>query len=303
MPRWTTHGLILAFVATLAFVLAHWVSGVLSHALLPPLEYSASTIGAATTASPPRDLSQLLRDVQGSRLFASPPPGATPVGGGPTGPAGTVPIANRPPLNVAGKLRLLGTAVGDETTSVAVVEEIAGKKQGAYRLREMIVGVGEVHAINKESVVIGLDGQEEELFLDILQRPVAVAPTGPQTAAVAPGTVVTPGGGRPLQVSVDRAELDQTLSNIPALMTQARAMPYMNNGKIDGFRLDYIQKNSFFEKLGLQAGDVLQRINGVELRDPGAALGLFQQLRNERNVAVDVLRNNQRTTIAYDIRG
>lgn len=80
-------------------------------------------------------------------------------------------------------------------------------------------------------------------------------------------------------------------------------MPWMNNGKMEGFKLDYITKGSFFEKLGLQAGDILQRINGVELRDPGMALSLFQQLRSERNVAVDVLRSNQRTTLAYDIRG
>ena len=119
---------------------------------------------------------------------------------------------------------------------------------------------------------------------------------------MATGTVVTPGGGT-IRRSVDRAELDQTLANVPALMTQARALPFMNNGKMVGFRLDFIQKGSFFEKLGLQAGDVLQRINGVELRDPGTALSLFQQLRTEHNVAVDVLRNNQRTTLAYDIRG
>ena len=86
-------------------------------------------------------------------------------------------------------------------------------------------------------------------------------------------------------------------------MTQARAIPYMNEGKVDGFRMDFIMKGSFFEKIGLQAGDVLQRINGVELRDPSMALGLFQQLRNERTVAVDVLRNSQRTTLTYDIRG
>ncbi len=216
------------------------------------------------------------------------------MGGGPV--AGSA--SGRAPLNVASKLRLLGTAVGHATQSLAIVEELASKRQGAYRLHDQVPGIGTVNAITKESVVLGQDGLEEELFLDILQRPVPP----PNTVPVAAGTVVTPGTGT-IRKSVDRAELDQTLTNIPALMTQARAMPFMNNGKIEGFRLEFIQKGSFFEKLGLQAGDVLQRINGVELRDPGAALGLFQQLRAERNVAVDVLRNNQRTTLAYDIRG
>ena len=41
---------------------------------------------------------------------------------------------------------------------------------------------------------------------------------------------------------------------------------------------------------------------GVEIRDPGTMLTLFQQLRNEKTVKLDVLRNNQRTAMTYDIR-
>jgi len=40
----------------------------------------------------------------------------------------------------------------------------------------------------------------------------------------------------------------------------------------------------------------------VEIKDPGTMLSLFQQLRNESSVKLDVLRNNQRTTMMFDIR-
>ena len=40
----------------------------------------------------------------------------------------------------------------------------------------------------------------------------------------------------------------------------------------------------------------------VCLRDPGTMLTLFQQLRNEKTVKLDVLRNNQRTAMTFDIR-
>ena len=69
-----------------------------------------------------------------------------------------------------------------------------------------------------------------------------------------------------------------------------------------GFRLDYIAKNSFYEKIGLQYGDVLKQVNGVEIKDPGTMLSLFQQLRNEKSVKLDILRSNQRTTMMFDIR-
>jgi general secretion pathway protein C len=79
-------------------------------------------------------------------------------------------------------------------------------------------------------------------------------------------------------------------------------VPYLTDGKLDGFRLYSVMPLGFFDKIGLQTNDVLQRINGVELRDPGMLLSLFQQLRNERTIRVDLVRNTQRQTLTYDIR-
>ncbi len=86
------------------------------------------------------------------------------------------------------------------------------------------------------------------------------------------------------------------------MLTQAQAVPHLTDGKLDGFRLYSVMPLGFFDKIGLQTNDVLQRINGVELRDPGMLLTLFQQLRNERTIRVDVVRNDQRQTLAYEIR-
>jgi general secretion pathway protein C len=92
------------------------------------------------------------------------------------------------------------------------------------------------------------------------------------------------------------------MGDIPKLLSQARAVPYLVNGAMNGFRLDFIAPASFYEKIGLKYGDVLQQVNGVDIRDPGTMLTLFQQLRNEKMVKLDVLRNNQRTAMTFDIR-
>jgi general secretion pathway protein C len=47
---------------------------------------------------------------------------------------------------------------------------------------------------------------------------------------------------------------------------------------------------------------VLQRVNGVDVRDPSTMLSLFQQLKNERTVKVDMVRNNQKTTMTFELR-
>lgn len=288
------------FVALAAFLLSHVLTGMVSHALLPPLGQSGLPLQQRGPDAQTQDVRQFMREIESSRLFAAAPvTAAAPVAT--TGPGGQVIPPGLSPINAATKLKLLGTAVGDAAQSLAVVEEIATKRQGAYRIHDQIPNVGEVLGIKRDSILLGQGPLQEELFLDILPKP----PVQPVAAVVPTGTVVAPAnaGSGTIHKAVDRAELNQMLSDIPALMMQARAMPWMNNGKMEGFKLDYITKGSFFEKLGLQAGDILQRINGVELRDPGTALGLFQQLRSERNVAVDVLRSNQRTTLAYDIRG
>ncbi len=291
----------LGFVALAAFLLSHVLTGMVSHALLPPLGQSELTLHQHGPAVQTQDVRQFMREIEASRLFAGAPITAAAATVATSGPGGQVIPPGMSPINASMKLRLLGTVVGDATQSLAIVEEITTKRQGAYRLHDQIPNVGELLGIKRDSILLGQGPLKEELYLDLLPKPAA----SPMGTAVPPGTVVAPAhaGSGTIHKAVDRAELNQMLSDIPALMMQARAMPWMNNGKMEGFKLDFITKGSFFEKLGLQAGDVLQRINGVELRDPGAALGLFQQLRNERNVAVDVLRSNQRTTLAYDIRG
>lgn len=108
--------------------------------------------------------------------------------------------------------------------------------------------------------------------------------------------------GAPIKKTLDRREVDQAIGDLPKLLSQARAVPVMANGAMSGFRMDYIAPSSFYEKIGLHQGDVLKQVNGVEIRDPSTMLTLFQQLRNERTVKLDVLRNNQRATLLYDIR-
>jgi len=89
------------------------------------------------------------------------------------------------------------------------------------------------------------------------------------------------------------------MGDLPKLLTQARAVPHMVNGTANGFALDYVAPASFYEKIGVQAGDILQRVNGVDIRDPDTMLGLLQQLKNERVVKLDLVRNNQSSTVTY----
>jgi len=101
---------------------------------------------------------------------------------------------------------------------------------------------------------------------------------------------------------VDQREVASSTENLNQLLTQARAVPYVEQGKSLGFRISEIVPGSLFEKIGLVNGDVIQSVNSQSVEDPGKFFQMYQGLKDERNISIDLLRNGQRQTLNYDIR-
>ena len=282
-------GLLLVFLLCATFFLAHTINAIIAEALYLPtgamLIRSVSTVDVSAGTSP----TMLAEQVRLSGLFPLPPDllGMS---------TQSESVLSRAPLNVASKLKLLGVVIGERGGVSAIIEELSSKRQVFVRLHDSIPDVGEVSEIRRDGIVISLGNQQE--LLSLLVGQTEKPPTAQPTAAI---KAVAASGG-PLRKVLDRREVDQALGDLPKLLSQARAVPYLVNGVMSGFRLDYIAPTSFYEKIGLRHGDVLQQVNGVEVRDPGTMLTLFQQLRNERIVKLDVLRTNQPTTMNFDIR-
>jgi general secretion pathway protein C len=101
---------------------------------------------------------------------------------------------------------------------------------------------------------------------------------------------------------VDQKEVLASTENMSQILTQARALPYLEQGKTVGFRLSEIVPGSIYDKIGLQNGDVIQKVNSQDVDDPAKFFQLYQGLRNERSITIDVMRGGQRQTLNYDIR-
>jgi len=284
--------IILIVVLGVTFLIAHTINAVIAEALFLPSGVSAPR-GAEHDAYATRSPSALAEQVRMSGLFPLPPEpvNVSPGVGMPGATGGHV----RQPLNLASKVKLIGFVVGDRGGVSAIIEELASKRQLFLRLHDQIPDSGEVIEIQRSGILVRQGNEQEFLELSTgLEKP----PT-PQAVSTAAPTAVA--GGQIKKV-LDRREVEQAMNDLPKLLSQARAVPVLTNGAMTGFRMDYIAKNRFYEKIGLQYGDVLKQVNGVEIKDPGTMLSLFQQLRNENSVKLDVLRNNQRTTMVFDIR-
>jgi len=281
----------MVFMLGVTFLIAHTINAVIAEALFVPsgvaLPRAVDQDGSAS-----RSPSALAEHVRMSGLFPLPPDPVVNDDGLP-GVIGGAPV--RQPLNLASKVKLLGVVVGDRGGVSAIIEELASKRQLFFRLHDQIPDIGEIAEIQRSGILVRQGNQQEFL-------PLSTGLEGPPTAQVVSTGPPSAVAGGQIKKVLDRREVEQALNDLPKLLSQARAAPVLTNGAITGFRLDYIAPSSFYEKIGLRYGDVLKQVNGVEIKDPGTMLSLFQQLRNEKSVKLDILRNNQRTTMMFDIR-
>ena len=283
--------IIFAYILCGTFLVAHIINAVIAEALSVPSGTVHPSPGSAREDEAKTSASAMIVSIQMSGLFPPPP---DPVSVSATGASASAPP--RAPLNLASKLKLLGVVMGDYEGVSAIVEELSSKRQLFFRLHDHIPDIGEISEIRRDGMVVRQGDQQELLELAVSQiekPPSALAPTA---------SAVTQTPASPMRTVLDRRIVEQAMDDLPKLLSQARAVPNLVNGAMNGFRLDYIAPSSFYEKIGLKYGDVLQQVNGVDIRDPGTILTLFQQLRNERAVKLDVLRNNQRTTMNFEIR-
>ncbi len=203
-------------------------------------------------------------------------------------------VIQAPPPDL--RVILIGTVVGEEGNSYAIIDNQITREQSLYRLGESIDNQAKIVKIGRVEVVLLMGDAQKSLRLYLDEEESGVGTTGTKTQETSIVKVT------PNQWVLDRQEIAVALDDLPQLLTKARVVPNFTAGKPDGFRIFSIVPDSFFSKIGLQNGDVLQRINGVEVKDPENFMKVFQQLKGETAVTLDLIRNNQKQTFAYEIR-
>jgi general secretion pathway protein C len=192
--------------------------------------------------------------------------------------------------------------------SVAVVRDTEDKTMGAF-------GVGgKVHnatITEIEETRIYLDNQGKTEYLDLLDAPPAAAPV-----AAAPAAPSAAGGSDPLSAEMDkgikktgentydlqRSTLESVLGNMNLLSRSARIVPEIKDGKAAGFRLYSVRPDGPFAKIGMQNGDVIASINGLEITSPEKALEVYAKLKSASHLSLGLERNGQKVTKDYSIR-
>jgi general secretion pathway protein C len=101
------------------------------------------------------------------------------------------------------------------------------------------------------------------------------------------------------------ADVNTLNEDLKNLRKQVRVRPHFYKGKMDGFRVTGIRKNSvFYEKLGLRNGDIVAGVNGEAMKsinDVTSFYNGFKQLEGTVATDVDIKRNGLTGKIRYSI--
>ncbi len=206
-------------------------------------------------------------------------------------------------------VRLLGTMMSTKAAdSLAMIT--LDEKPRLVRTGQMLNEIVEVFEIHARYIVLrqGENLSVVTLWDEAVDR---AAPRGATQAVAAVGTVPAEGGDvyaagirkkGPYDYQIDRNMLEEQLQDLTKLGMQARIVPNYEGGKYAGFRLVGIRPNSLYKALGMQSGDLLQRINGEEIDTPNKAIQLFESLRSSSQIAIDVVRRGKKVTMNYTIQ-
>ncbi len=197
----------------------------------------------------------------------------------------------------------------DPRWSVAVIRDNDSKTAGPYFVGSQIRDA-KIDDIDETKVYLNFGGGRRE-YIELLDTatPPPGAPAAPPppkpVAAADPFAAELDKGIKKLgenKYEVQHTTLDSLLGNMGALARAARIVPETRDGKSVGFRLFSIKPDGPFGKIGLQNGDVVSAINGLEMTSPDKALEVYTKLKTANHLSVGLERNGQKVTMDYNIR-
>ncbi len=201
----------------------------------------------------------------------------------------------RPPVNLRAKL--VGTVVAGDH-SVAMILPMPGKPVDLFYVGDAIIPRVTLQEILADHVVLDVDGDRRELWLD---RKAQAAAHGKAAPAPEVRTLPSTTANR-RNMGLSREVVNNAMANFSTLLSQARVLPHFTNGQADGFLVTNIVSGSLYERLGLQNGDILAGVNGKPVTSMEQAMNMYRQLQKAPSVDVTVLRGGQRLTFHYEIR-
>jgi general secretion pathway protein C len=205
-------------------------------------------------------------------------------------------------LGSLSNLVLIGTVSGPESISYAIFEDKSQPNvQEIFGYREAVFNYGVLTRITMTSVDIVQDSQTFTLTFPSDEAVIATENRAYSTPAETPQTSFARKVGEQEYI-LDSRKVQQSLENPEQILTDARLLPNFVDGKQAGFKISEVIPDGLYGSLGIKNGDVLLRVNGLEISNPEVAIQAMSSLKGMNRVNLDLIRNGKNMSMSYQIR-
>lgn len=249
--------------------------------LLLPAEEATTAAPIMMPATPPRQQSQQkIQQLTQSHLLGLYQPKMT-----------AAASANAPDTQM--NLILKGVLAGGAKIAFAIIALGQNGAEDFYGIGDQVSGaiLREVHA---DRIILERNGRFETLRLpeEFGANTFTAEPEGNDSAMFnnpsSPGEILS-------------NIRQKVLRNPTAFGEYAIPLPYNENGRLRGYKLQPQGDRSLFDAVGLGADDVIIEINGVELNDPTKGIKALRSLQRAKSIDAKVLRNGVEVPMHFEI--
>lgn len=204
------------------------------------------------------------------------------------------------------KLNLTLTGVVASTTEEDGAAVIANRStQSTYGIGEKIEGTQAILSrVFADRVIISNRGAKETLMLDGIDyskisnsADIANNNNGfsPANQTIPKNVVKTVSAGPSLDSIAELRDKPEKFIDF------INVAPVRNEGELQGYRVSPGKEAALFNETGLQTGDVITYINGLDLTQPREAVEAMRALRESDSLEISVLRNDQPMTLSLSL--
>ncbi len=286
--------------AVLAFVGAGIVNGIINQKLRLPPQVSERKPNTATEKQEKRDPSHYAVVHQRDLFHSAKEKVAAKKS---VGKSKKVVIKEEALEKTALEVRLRGTIYREKGDSLAIIEDLKTRKQDLYHVGDVILGEAKLIAVSRNKVYLERNGKQE--ILEVYEGKEAKTGERPRGRPLKRESIPERAGIKRLSAGryrIPQEDLRDAFENMSHLLTQVRVVPNFRNGEPDGFKLLSIKRGSLIHQAGLRDGDIIKRVNGIEIDSPEKAFEVYEQVRNEPLITVEIVRGGRRKTFSYEVK-
>jgi len=199
-------------------------------------------------------------------------------------------VVENPVIKSHLQLKLIGTILAGERSAAILMLGNANKQQLVLQGKVIESGVT-LKKVEISAIVVNNHGRLERIVLMKAQGDLKEYSGSMNKKPL-----------KAVSTVLSRKYISKQTHNFSKLLSQARALPHIKNGKMDGFVLSEIVPGSLYQSIGLQNGDVLLKVNGLKITGAKQAMEMYQKLQTASVIDLELIRAGAMMPLHYEIR-